>query len=180
MMDWFHGCSDRQGLLSWRCCHLHTRRGWNPSVHVLRWTLSSQPWDAGKIATCADAAGARVSTGANNKTSSPHIRVQLIHLPNHSSLKISANWERALQCMICPRPHRKPVVKLEIEPKAPGSRIWAWLWAWGHPGTLPREVLGQHRQQDIGLTKTSCLHLFKPSLVVGCACSRCSAGLMHP
>lgn len=84
-------------------------------------------------------AGACVSTGANNKTSSPHRYMQLVHLPNHGSLKISAEWERALQRMICPRPHRKSVAKMEIEPIAPGSGAVALLRAQGHPGTCPRE-----------------------------------------
>lgn len=137
-------------------------------------------WDARKIAMCADGAGACVSTGANNKTFSPHICMQFVHLPNHGSLKISANWEWALQCMICPRPHRKPVAKLEIEPKAPGSRVRPWMWAWGRPGTLPRAVLGQRRQGDVGLTKAPCLHVFKPIPAVGYPCRRCSVGLVHP
>lgn len=68
-------------------------------------------------------AGACALTSANNKPSSP-----LVHLPNHGSLKISARWERALHSMICPRPHRKPVAKLEIEPK--GSQLQDWGLAW--------------------------------------------------
>lgn len=141
--------------------------------------LPALSWDACKIATRADGAGTCVSTSTNNKTSSPHICMQLIHPPNHGSLKISANWERALQCMICPRPHRKPVAKLETEPKAPGSRIGFWPWAWGHPGTLPLAVPGRSRQGDTGLTKAPCLHVFKPRWVVGCPCSRCSVNLEH-
>lgn len=122
--------------------------------------LPTLRWDVCKIATRAAAAGACVSTGANNKTSSPHIRMQLVHLPNHGSLKISANGERASQCMICPRPHRKPVAKMEIEPKASSFRIEAWPWAWGHPGTLPHSVPSWRRQGGMSLTKAH----------IACAC----------
>lgn len=72
------------------------------------------------------------------------------------------------------------MAKLEIEPKAPGSRIGSWPRAWGRPGTLPQAVLGQRRQGDVGLTKAPCWHLFKPMPVLGYPSSRCSVGLVHP
>lgn len=127
----------------------------------------------------AHGAGACVLTSANNKTSSPRRRMQLVHLPNHGSLKISAERERALQRMICPRPHRKSVAKLEIEPTAPGSGATAPPRAQGHPGTCPHAALGQRGRGDVGLMRSPCSHVFEPSGVAGCPCSRCSAGLAH-